>query len=66
MELYFKLKSNFSVFEIIVKLILKFQIMVEGKAQTDLKAEHTRKYSSILNRFATQYSAIRWTLKISF
>jgi len=34
-------------------------IRVQGKAQTDSKAEHTRKYVSILNRFATPPWALR-------
>ncbi len=34
-------------------------LRVQGKAQTDSKAEHTRKYVSILNRFATPPWALR-------
>jgi hypothetical protein len=42
--------------------ISKMWIRVQGKAQTDSKAEHGRKYSSILDRFVTQ----PWTLRRIF
>jgi hypothetical protein len=34
--------------------------MFESKAQADEKAQHTWGYVSILKRFATQLSNIRW------
>jgi hypothetical protein len=34
--------------------------MFESKAQADEIAQHTCKYVSILKRFATQLSGIRW------
>jgi hypothetical protein len=37
-------------------------IRIQGKAQIDSKAEHTRKYVSILNWFATP----PWTLRRIF
>ena len=40
--------------------------MSDSKAQPDLKAEHTRQYSSILNRFATQLSGMRAAYKTAF
>ena len=40
-------------------MVSKSPIMFESKAQADSKAEHTRKYSSILNPLATQLSDIR-------
>ena len=42
--------------------ISKRWLRVQGKAQADSKAEHTRKYVSILNRFATP----PWTLRRIF
>ena len=41
----------------------KPQILFEGKAQGDEKAERTRQYVSILNRLATQASDKIWGLK---
>jgi hypothetical protein len=43
----------------IIEPISKKWIRVHGKAQADSKAEHTRKYVSILNWFATP----SWTLR---
>ena len=39
------------------------QISFEGKAPADEKAQHTRKYVSILRRPATLPSELRWVLK---
>jgi len=41
-------------------VVSKCQIAFESKAQTDEKAQHTRKYVSILKRSATQLSDARW------
>jgi hypothetical protein len=38
----------------------KCQIAFESKAQADEKAQHTRKYVSILKRSATQLLDDRW------
>ena len=42
------------------EVVSKPQIVFEGKAQSESKAQHTRKYVSILSRFATQPSDTRW------
>ena len=39
-------------------MVSKPQIMFEGKAQSGEKAQHTRRYVSILSRLATQPSRI--------
>jgi len=41
-------------------VVSKPQIVFDGKAQADSKAEHTREYVSILNRSATQPADTRW------
>jgi hypothetical protein len=41
-------------------------IRVQGKAQADSEAEHTRKYVSILNRFATPPWTLRRIFKMDF
>ena len=40
--------------------------MLESKAQSDEKAEHTRQYVSIFYRIATQQSGIRWGYETGF
>ncbi len=40
--------------------------MLESKAQSNEKAQHTRQYVSILNRIATQLSGIRWGYENGF
>jgi len=47
------------------EVISKGQIMLEGKAGFDSKAERTRQYVSILDRIATQHSSIRWAFEIT-
>jgi hypothetical protein len=42
------------------EVVSKLQIAFESKAQADEKAQHTFKYVSILKRFATQLSDVRW------
>jgi len=42
-----------------VKIVLKVQIKVNGKAQFGSKTERTRQYASILKRIATQPLALR-------
>ena len=54
----------------ILKLVSKPQIMFEGKAQDDEKAESAkalwRMSKYILNRLATQLADIRWGFETSF
>jgi len=42
----------------LLESISKMWIRVQGKAQIDSKAEHTWRYVSILNRFATPHWAL--------
>ena len=44
----------------ILEVVSKPRIRPESKAQPDEKAQHTRKYVSILKRAATQLSGLRW------
>jgi len=48
------------------KLASNRQILFEGKAQFDSKAERTRQYVSILDRIGTQPSSKRWRFEASF
>ena len=43
-----------------LEVVSKPQIRFKGKAQADEKAQHTRKYVSILKRLATQPLGLRW------
>jgi len=45
--------------QIYLEAISKPRIRSESKAQADEKAQHTRKYVSILKRLATQLSGLR-------
>jgi hypothetical protein len=42
------------------EVVSKPQIVFEGKAQAESKAQHIRQYVSILSRLATQPSDTRW------
>jgi hypothetical protein len=43
-----------------LEVVSKPQIRLKSKAQADEKAQHTRKYVSILKRFATRLLGLRW------
>jgi hypothetical protein len=60
-------KSAFTNFiYIMLNRVLKSQIMFEGKAPKRFESGAYTKYVSILNRFATQPSDIRWGFKTRF
>jgi len=47
-------------------VVSKPRIRPESKAQPDEKAQHTRKYVSILKRAATQLSSLRWGFETAY
>jgi hypothetical protein len=46
--------------DMVLEAIAKPQIAFDDKARADEKAQHTREYVSILKRFSTQPSGVRW------
>jgi len=44
----------------LLEVVSKPQIASKGKARVDEKAQHTRKYVSILKKLATPYLGVRW------
>jgi hypothetical protein len=48
-----------------LEAVAKPQIAFDGKARADEKAQHTREYVSILKRFSTQPSGVRWGFEMA-
>ena len=48
-----------------LEAISKTQIVYDGKAKADEKAQHTREYVSILKRCSTQPSGTRWCFEMA-